>query len=60
MRILERVRLTGPDTMSIETTITDPDVLKAPYTTTRTLRRYRTWTNVRLDEPAHVDLDRRG
>jgi hypothetical protein len=44
MRILERFRLTGPDAMSIETTITDPDVLRAPYTTTRNLRRYRTWT----------------
>jgi hypothetical protein len=44
MRIAERFRLTGPDAMSIETTITDPDVLTAPYTTTRSLRRYRTWT----------------
>ena len=44
MRIVERFRLTGPDAMSIETTITDPDVLTAPYTTTRSLRRYRTWT----------------
>ena len=44
MRIVERFRLTGPDTMSIETTITDPDVLRAPYTATRSLRRYRSWT----------------
>jgi hypothetical protein len=44
MRIVERFRLTDPDTMSIETTITDPDVLRAPYVTSRTLRRYRTWT----------------
>jgi hypothetical protein len=44
MRIVERFRLTGPEAMSIETTITDPDVLTAPYTTTRNLRRYRTWT----------------
>ena len=44
MRILERFRLTGPDTMSIETTITDPDVLTAPYTTTRVLGRHRSWT----------------
>ena len=44
MSIIERFRLTDPDTMSIETTITDPDALAAPYTTTRTLRRHRAWT----------------
>jgi hypothetical protein len=44
MRIRERFRLTGPDTMSIETTVTDPDVLTEPYTTTRVLQRHRTWT----------------
>ena len=44
MRIRERFTLTGPDTLSIETTVTDPDVLTAPYTTTRTLQRHRSWT----------------
>jgi hypothetical protein len=44
MRIVERFRLTDPDTMSIETTITDPENLLAPYTTTSTLRRHREWT----------------
>jgi hypothetical protein len=44
MKILERFRLADPDTMTIETTITDPDVLTAPYTSTRTLKRHRTWT----------------
>ena len=44
MRIRERFTLTAPDTMSIETTVTDPDVLTAPYTTTRTLQRHRSWT----------------
>ena len=44
MKILERFRLSDPDTMSIETTITDPDALAAPYTSTRTLRRHRAWT----------------
>lgn len=44
MRIVERFRLTGPDTMSIETSITDPGVLTAPHTTTRTLARHRDWT----------------
>ena len=44
MRILERFRLTDPDTMSVETTITDPDVLTVPYTRSKTLRRHRSWT----------------
>jgi hypothetical protein len=44
MRIVERFRLTDPDTMTIETTITDPDVLAAPYTTNSSLRRHRDWT----------------
>jgi hypothetical protein len=44
MRIAERFRLADPDTMTIETTITDPEALKAPYTSTRTLRRHRNWT----------------
>jgi hypothetical protein len=43
-RIVERFRLTDPDTMSIETTITDPEVLAAPNVSTRTLRRHRNWT----------------
>ena len=44
MRIVERFRLTDADTMNIETTITDPEVLAAPYTSTRTLARHRDWT----------------
>ena len=44
MRIRERFTLTGPDTMSIESTVTDPDVLAAPFTTTRVLQRHRSWT----------------
>jgi hypothetical protein len=44
MRIVERFRLTDPDTMSIETTISDPDALTMPYTTTASLRRHRDWT----------------
>jgi hypothetical protein len=44
MRILEKFRLIDPDTMSIETTITDPEALTAPYTTNRILRRHRSWT----------------
>ena len=37
-------RLTDPNTMRIDTTITDPDVLTVPYVSTRTLSRHRTWT----------------
>jgi len=44
MKILERLRLTDPDTMNIETTITDPEALQAPYTTNRVLKRHRNWT----------------
>ena len=44
MKIVERFRLSDPDTMSIETTITDPGVLTMPYTTTASLRRHRNWT----------------
>jgi len=44
MKIVERFQLTDPDTMSIETTISDPDALTTPYTTTATLRRHRNWT----------------
>ncbi len=44
MRIVERFRLADPDTMTIETTITDPDVLRAPLVSSRTLRRHRNWT----------------
>ena len=44
MRIVERFRLADPDTMTIETTITDPGVLTAPLTSSRTLRRHRDWT----------------
>ncbi len=44
MRILEKFRLLDPDTMSIETTITDPEALTAPYITNRILKRHRSWT----------------
>ena len=44
MRIVERFRLTDPDTMTIETTLTDPEVLTMAFKTTRVLKRHRTWT----------------
>jgi hypothetical protein len=44
MRIVERFRLTAPDTMTVQTTVTDPEALTAPWTTTRTWARQRAWT----------------
>jgi hypothetical protein len=45
MKVVERFRLTGPDSMSIETTLIDPEAFTAPYSMgTRTLARHRTWT----------------
>jgi hypothetical protein len=44
MRIVERFHLADPDNMTIETTVTDPVVLAAPYTTSSNLRRHREWT----------------
>jgi len=45
MKIVERFRLTAPDTMSIETTIVDPEALTTPYSMGgRTLTRHRNWT----------------
>ena len=44
MKIAERFTLVDPDTMTIETTITDPPALAQPYVTRSTLRRHRNWT----------------
>ena len=42
-RILERVHKTGPNDLDIVTTIDDPKVLVAPWTTTRHFVRHRDW-----------------
>jgi hypothetical protein len=44
MKIVERIRLTAPDVMTIDTTVTDPEALSAPFVSTRTLARHRDWT----------------
>ncbi|HLQ77008.1 MAG TPA: hypothetical protein VK210_06615 [Terriglobia bacterium] len=45
MKVVERFQLTDPDTMTIETTIVDPEALTAPYSMgSRSLRRHRNWT----------------
>jgi hypothetical protein len=43
MRIVERIRLTGPDTLQIETTVHDPDALDQPWTSMRSYGRHRDW-----------------
>jgi hypothetical protein len=45
MRIIERFKLADPDTLTIDTTIVDPEALTMPYSMgTRTLKRHRSWT----------------
>lgn len=45
MKIMERFKLTDADTMSIDTTIVDPEALTMPYSMpARTLKRHRGWT----------------
>jgi hypothetical protein len=45
MKIVERFHLTDPDSMTIETTVLDPEALTAPYAMgSRTLKRHRNWT----------------
>ena len=45
MRIVERFRLTDPNTLAVDTTIVDPGALTAPYSMgTRTFNRHRNWT----------------
>jgi hypothetical protein len=44
MKIVERFRLSGPNTMTIETTLTDAEALTAPVVSNNTLSRHRDWT----------------
>ena len=44
MRIVERMRLAGPDRLEIQTTITDPEALTKPWVATRFYGRHRDWT----------------
>jgi hypothetical protein len=44
MHIVERMHLTAPDTLTIETTVEDPEALAKPWTTTRNYGRHRDWT----------------
>jgi hypothetical protein len=45
MKIVERFHLTDPDSMTVETSVVDPEALTMPYAMgARTLRRHRNWT----------------
>lgn len=44
MHIIERMRLTDPNTLVVTTTIEDPEALTQPWTTSRTFERHRDWT----------------
>ena len=45
MKITERFKLADPDTLTVETTITDPEALTQPYSMgTRSFKRHRSWT----------------
>ena len=43
MRIVERMRLVGPDSLEITTTVHDAEALSEPWTTTRVYGRHRDW-----------------
>jgi hypothetical protein len=44
LHIVERMHLTAPDVLTIETTITDPEALSKPMTSSRIYGRHRDWT----------------
>ena len=44
MHIVERMHLVDKDRLQIETTITDPEALTKPFTSTRVYGRHRDWT----------------
>jgi len=67
MHVVERIRLTGPDTLSITTTVTDPKALTKPWTYTRTSARNRQWNiqeyvceqnnRMSVDESGHANYN---
>jgi hypothetical protein len=44
MKVVERYKLTDPDTLDMQMTVTDPIALAAPYVTHRMFKRKRDWT----------------
>lgn len=43
LHVVERIRLTAPDTLEIRMTLTDPDALEKPWHLVRTFTRHRDW-----------------
>ncbi len=43
MKVVERMRLTDPDSLEIKTTVEDPEVFTEPYTSTFQYARHRDW-----------------
>jgi len=43
LHVVERIRLTAPDTMEVRMTMTDPDVLQKPWHTVHAFARHREW-----------------
>jgi hypothetical protein len=62
--VVERMRLTAPDTLEIQKTVTNPAVFKSPYTTTRSMRRLQgeyletfCWQDREATEIVNLDLN---
>jgi hypothetical protein len=43
MHIVERFRLTAPDTLEVVTTVDDAKALTKPFSSTKVLKRHRDW-----------------
>jgi hypothetical protein len=43
-QLVEKFRMTAPDRIELETTVTNPDLLQEPWVTTRILTRHPDWT----------------
>jgi len=46
MQVVERIRMTSPDTLEDRMTLTDPDVLAQPWHTVHTFTRHREWNQL--------------
>ncbi len=62
MAIHERLRLVAPDILEIATTITDPEALAEPFSTTTLYERHRDWTlqEYICEENNHDSADDKG
>ena len=62
LHIVERIRLTAPDTMEVRMTLTDPDVLEKPWQTVHTFTRHREWDQLEYvcEENNRNQIDKSG